>query len=299
MALTIHTISGVKYSTTNINQITNANFTPNLVQLLEGGSGLVEAGFIAVPGAAPEFAFSTTAVKTALATLGDVDGIGFSSSELIWFFQKVTDGGLRAGASSHIKATAAKGLIVPLTLTIPHQGKAVITYRVILISADGTTAPIAFTASQSLDAGIVVGNEVYVLGGVSLNNSDLDGVSSVTIDFGLGVWIDGGSGLYYPTHSGISVRRPSITIQTKYIDAFVSWSLDGQAVDSNDCIVTITGLTEGGGLNGSDQVTFTVDEGHMFYSALGGSDGERVAGQVILTPTYDGTNETIVVGGLS
>ena len=299
MALTVHTISSFVHGSNVINQILSAGFSPNLVQLLEGGSGLVDAGYSGVVGSAPELAFSTSAIKTALADLGGIDGIAIAASNGIFYFQKTTSGGLRAGATSHVKATIVQGIMVPQSLTIPHQGKATLSYRVVMTSADGAAAPVAFLDSQSLDAGIVTAAELYVLGSVEVNGVTLEGVSQVVINFGVGVWIDGGSGLVYPTHCGVSQRRPTIAIQTRDIATSVGWGLLGQAQNNTDSVVTLTGLTNGGSLNGSDQITATIDAGRMHYTDLSGVDGERMAGQITITPTSDGTNAIIALGGLT
>ena len=74
----------------------------------------------------------------------------------------------------------------------------------------GSAAPVSFAGAQSLET--EPAGEIYTLGGVSLNGADIDTVQNVTIDFGIDVWVDGGSGLTYPTHCAIANRQPTISI---------------------------------------------------------------------------------------
>jgi len=303
MALTLHTISSVKTGSTVINQILSSGFSPNLAKLLLTGSGLVSPGFVGIPGASPEISFSTNAIKAALnafVTSADpMDGVAIAASNFEFYLQKIANTGTRATGSNHIKATALAGLVYPVSLEIPHMGAATLNYRGVFTSSDGSTSPIAFAGSQALDAGVLVAAEAYVLGGISLNGTTLDGVSNVSVDFGNQVIVDGGSGLPYPTHVAIIAQRPSISISTKDLDDFVSWGLLGQAQSETDSIITLTALENAGTLDGANQITLSIDAGLMTYDGFSGSDGDRVAASVTITPTFDGSNKVIAFGGLS
>lgn len=298
MAHTLYTISSVKTGSTVINQIESSSYNHNLAQILLTGSGNLSPGFVAFAGAVPELTFSTTAIKASLNAFvtasNPMDGIAISASSFLFYLQQVKHTGTRYGATSHIKATAVAGMVIPVSLDIPHQGPAMLNYRAVFTSADGSAAPLAFAGSQDLDASIAAAAEAYVLGGVSLNGSTLDGVSNVSFNFGNQVIVDGGTGLTYPTFVGIMSRRPSVSISTNDLDDFVSWGIFGQAQDAADSVITLTGLDNGGTLDGADQITLTIDAGVMNYDGFTGSDGSKAGGTVTITPTYDGTNEIVV-----
>ncbi len=297
MTLQVHTLAPVVHASNQIHQITRLALSPGVERLLAGGNGQVNPGFVGIAGLQPELSFTTTALKVALAALGDIDGVPVAGSNLDFYFQKVLAGGKRAGATSHIKGTVVAGIIVPTTITIPQGQPATIDYRCVMISADGDAAPMAWATAQSLPTETPA-SEIYVLGGASLNGTDIDGVDTVTINLGIGLWVDGGSGKPYKTHVGISQQQPTIMISGRSIDPIATWDLDGQAQDASDSVITASALVEGGMVSGAADVTFTVDDGLMHYDDVSGSDGERLGGQITLVPTYDGTANIIAVGGL-
>jgi hypothetical protein len=299
MAFTQHTISSVKHGSTVINGIASAGFSPGLVELALNGSGQIETGFIAALGAAPELAFSTTAVGTALTTIqtgsNPMNGIAITGSNFLFFYEKIANQGTRTAGSTHVKATVAEGMIIPISIEASHYGAATASYRVIMTSADGTTAPVAFAAAQALDAGIAVASELFTLGPVAVNGTTLDGVSSVSINYGNNAEVTGGDGNPYPEFCAITTRRPAITIATTNLDDFVSWGLIGQAQDASDSVITLQAVTNDGTLTGSGDKTFTIDAGRISYRDINGADGSRIGASITITPRYDGTNEVIVI----
>ena len=299
MAFTKHTISSVKHGSTVINGIMNAGFSPGLIELALNGSGKVDVGFVAALGAAPELAFSTTAISTALATFltgaNPLNGIAITGSNFLFYYEKITNRGTRTAGSNHVKATVAEGMVIPISIDASHYGVASAAYRVICCSADGTTAPIAFAASQALDGGIANASEMFTLGPVAINGTTLDGVSSVSINFGNNAEVTGGDGNPYPEFCAITTRRPSISISTNNLDDFVSWGLIGAAQGASDSVITLAAVTNDGTLTGSGDKTFTIDAGRIAYRDIAGSDGSAIGGSIVITPRYDGTNEVIVI----
>ena len=295
--MNIYTIAAVKSDTTVITGINDQQFSPELEQIILAGSGQVDPGFVAVGRLRPSLAFTTTAIKVALAGLGGIAGKVIASDFYFWF-QKIAEGGLRAGALSHVMATVVKGLIIPQTLNMPDGQAATISYLVIMISADGSAAPVAFAGSQSLDAGQAGAVAGWILGATSINGTDLDAVDNVAINFGLTPVIEGGSGLVYPTFVGIQSRKPSITISCKDVDAFVTWDLDGVIQSETDSTIQLDDLAEGG-MRGSSPIIFGIDEGMIHTTQVGASSPQSAVNAVTITPTDDGTADIIAISGLS
>ena len=299
----VYTIAAIKHATTVIKGIQNYTLNPQVAAILLSGSGGVDAGFSAIGEIRPELGFETTAIKTALANLGGINGIPIAASNFDFWLQKTITGALRAGATSHIKCTPVAGIVVPGVISMPSGRQASISYRAGFISADGVASPIAVTASQSLDAGQGPADEAWTFGGVAVNGSALAGVDDVTLDFGIELWVTTADGKVYPIHVCIASRRPVITISTKDLGAFQTWGvsgsnwLEGQVQSESDSVITLSDMTEGG-VRGSSPITFTIDAGMMFFNAITGQDGERLGGQVTLIPTWDGTADVIVMSGL-
>jgi len=300
----IYTIAAIKHASTVIKGIQNQSLNPQVAAILLSGSGEVDAGFAAIGEIRPELGFGTTAIKTALANLGGIDGIPIAASNFDFWLQKTVTGALRAGATAHIKCTPVAGIVVPGAISMPSGGQASMTYNAVFISADGTASPMAVAASQSLDASQGPADEAWTFGGVSLNGTALAGVDNVSIDFGITLWVTAGDGKVYPIHVCIASRRPVITISTKDIGAFSTWGvsgsnwLEGQVQSDSDSVITLSDMTEGG-VRGSSPITFTVDAGMMFFNAITGQHGERLGGQVTLLPTWDGTADVIAITGLT
>lgn len=293
----VYTIGSIKHDTTVIKGIENSSYNNQLSQLLLAGSGHVDASFVGVDKIAPQMNFTTSAIKTALAALGGINGIAIAASNYLFFLQKTVTGALRAGVTSHIKGTAVAGIVIPDTLRLPDTGHATMAYRVIFISADGSTAPVAFVINASLDAGDGGADEAYKLGAVSINGSPLAGVNEVTINFGLSEWLTGGSGLVYPIHVAISSRRPSIEMKSYDIATAVGWGIAGAAQGASDSTIQIDDVTEGS-IRGSSPITFTLDEGMVRFSTIDGQENERASASVIYTPTHDGTAAIMAISGL-
>ena len=209
------------------------------------------------------------------------------------------DGGLRGGAATHIKITAATGIIIPTQVRAAQAAEATIGYRALPTSADGVASPIAILADQSLEAGQGVVSEIYTLGPVSINGTELEGVDDITIDFGITVTDKkSGSGAVYPTFIGIMSRQPSFTVRTFDLDAFATWGLDGVAQGETDSTVQLLDQLAGG-VRGTSPITFTIDAGMIHCESIDGTHGQQSSGSVRITPVWDGVADIIVISGLT
>lgn len=292
----LYTISAVKDSTNLIKGIKSSNIPPGVTQLISRGSGAVDNTFISIGEIRPEFNFTTSAVKTALNSLGGIEGKAISN--LTWFLQKYLADGKRAGDLSHIKIVGANGLIVPTAIRAVQSQEAVIDYRAIFRSADGTTSPLAFTADQSLEAGQDSVSEIYTLGPVSLNGIPQGGIVDFTINFGWDIFVNIVDGKVYPTEIVINTRSFFITITTRDVSKFSTWGLAGQAQGVTDSTLQLLDQTEAG-VRGTSPITFSIDAGSMMFTAIPGPDGTPIAATLTLTPTYDGVADPIVISGLT
>ena len=294
--MNLYTISAFKHSAVLVSGVQNMTLNPGLSTLVNSGSGAVDPTFASIAQIQPELTFDTTAIKIALAGIGGISGAAMSSDK--FWFQKMAADGLRAGATSHILVTMALGIIVPTQLQVSQGGAAVISYRAVPRSSDGSASPLAMTTAQSLEASQDLLTELYTLGAVSINGTALDGVNSVTLDFGIELDILTASGHVYPTAVSVMTRAPVFTITTFDADKFQTWSETGVAQGTTDSTVLLTDQTLGGG-RGSAPITFGIDAGIISFESLGGSQGQKFAGSVKITPVDDGTADIIAISGIS
>ena len=291
-----YVISAFKNSTNLIKGVQNLGLSPNLQQILSGGSGAVDPTFVAVGQIAPEITFEATAIKTALAGLGGINGIALSNGT--FYFQRMLADGKRAGASLNIKVVAASGIIIPTQIRAAQSREATIGYRAVPRSSNGVLSPIAFTTLQSLESGQDQANEIYTLGPVTVNGTALPGVDDVTLDFGINLEIIIADGGIYPTFVGIMSRAPFFTVRTFDLDTLASWDIDGVAQGETDSTIVLQSQVEGG-VRGSSPITFTIDAGMAHFENINGAHGQRIGGSVRITPTSDGTNDIIAITGLT
>jgi len=291
-----YTISAFKHSSSLIKGISTSNITPGVQLMIARGSGAVDPSFVGVGQISAEIGFETSAIKTALAGIGGISGAAISNDT--FFLHKMVSDGLRGGTSAHIKAVIASGLIVPTRIRAAQGQQAVLGYRAIPRSADGTTSPIAFTAAQSLETGQDAITEIYTMGPVTINATQLEGVSLWELDFGIDVWINIIDGNIYPTGVGVTRRNPIITVTSFDVGKFSTWDLKGIAQGETDSTIVLHDQAAGG-VRGSSPITFTMDAGMAHFSSIPGTDGEPIAGQVIITPVYDGTNAILAVSGIT
>lgn len=291
-----YTISAYKHNATLIKNIQGYSLSAGLAKILSGGSGAVDPAFVSVGEIRPEFTFDTTAIKSALAGIGGISGDVLTNDT--FYFQKMLAGGLRGGASLHHKGVMATGLIIPVRIRAVQGQQAVISYRVIPTSADGSATPIAFTALQSLEAAQDIITEIYTMGPVTLNGVALEGVSEWTIDLGITIWDNIVDGKVYRKECGILTRNPVITITSFDVGTMAGWDLDGIAQGATDSTLQLLDQVDAG-VRGVAPITFSLDAGIAHYEAINGSQGQQLGGSVIFQPVYDGTNAIIAIAGIT
>lgn len=292
-----HVISAYKHGTTLIKGVQNLGLPPGLQQIISSGSGAVDPTFVSVGQIQPGITFNTTAIKTALANLGGINGAALSSDT--FYFQKMAADGKRAGATSHIKVVAANGIIVPTLIRAVQGGEATIGYRAVPRSADGMASPLAITPNQSLEPNQDLVDELYTLGPVEVNGVALPGVYDWTLDFGINLEIITVDGGVYPTFVAIQTRISFFTVRTFDLDLLATWDIDGVLQSDTDSTIQLLDQAEGG-VRGSSPIEFSVDAGMAHYEDITETPhGQKIGGSVRVQPVWDGTNDIIAVSGIS
>ena len=274
-----------------IDQIVDQDLDAGVDEIVMGSDGSVYPTFAAVPSARPLGSFTTTAISTALTAIG-VEGYGNADAAVTLFYQALLNYGTRGGSSLHTKATIAGALILPRTLSADQGAAARLACDIIPISSDGSTMPIAWTVDQTL-AGAPTADELYTVGACSLNGSDVDGVQSVNIDFGIQEILLAGKGLPYASFGAKMRIAPTIRIRSLNMELMNSFKTPGLAV-AGVTNATIRQIVQGGVGNGVTK-TFTVAEGRI--TAVRGpatQDGEATC-ELMVTVTDNGSNDPIAL----
>jgi hypothetical protein len=293
-------VYGVVFDSTALGGVTNIGLPSNTITEEIATDGNVYARFQSMISQAPVPTFTTHNIAAAMALCGvsgtDISGL---SNGLIMYAQQRADGGIRSGASLHLKYVVDTGLVVPTNLSATQDASASISYAATSVSSDGTNAPLTVTDLQSLTA--TTDTERFGIGTVTLGSNVVTGVTGIDIDFGVNVNALSADGDVFPTFSSVDLIQPSITIRT--LDA--SLGADNGSLPLAGVLGTYTGAvsdttiqldqrTLGGKYTAGTYVQFamngmiTIDDS---ISASGNDVGEMA---IKITPIYDGVNVPIV-----
>lgn len=164
-------------------------------------------------------AFGTLKIKSALDEIG-LTGLAITATTntgVILYAQKYADGSTRASGSSHRQYQIKKGIIVPRSLRVDHQGDAELSYD-IFATYDGTNDPIIESDSVALPtAG--GDDERFTLGPQDVAGVTLTSFRTFEVDFGLEVVAEGAESEIFDTF--VSIRSIKPTLRWSGID--VEW----------------------------------------------------------------------------
>ena len=290
----LHTLYAVDINTTLVDQVTDQSIDVNTAHFLQGGDGSVYKTFAAVNTITPTIGFTTTAIKTLLDKI-TVGGLKVTSGAVLTaFLQQVDEGATRKGASAHTKIIVNEGLVYPVTVSAS-QGAPAQASAMVACTYDGSNLPLAITEGQSLTGTPTVDN-MWTLGPATVFGNAVTGVQSVSIDFGITLFLQAGDGQIYNTFVAVNEQTPTISIETTDVGLLADLTLVGDA--SSTAVCYLTHVTQGGTrvINATEtHISFTVNEGRAFAEAITGSDGSILGTRIGIIPTHDGTNAPIVV----
>jgi len=307
--MNVYTLYAVNYDPTTvanamlIDGVSDFNLDPRFQEILSAADGSVDPTHVAMMYQDPRLTFSTTKLATVLAKASNamlINGLKIDADETYngceFWFQKLQEGGTRAGAGSNVKMTVKEGLLLPRRITAAQRGVATMEFEAIC-TYDGTNEPIVIATSQNLEGSPSVA-ELFTLGKVSINGSDLDNVQSINIETGLQEVVIAGDGAAWPTYVAIMSRNPLITITTFDVAVLSTYGLDGTAQSASDSVIYLRKLSEGGSRVAdatAQHVSITVDEGMIRTRSIPAPHGSPAIATIELRPTYDGENDILVI----
>lgn len=280
-----------------IRQIEDFNIVTNITNIYpDPADGLPDPQYIALERRETRMS-GTTSRLSVLGEIGIsglvIDG-AIPGAAVTTYLQEYQLGGARKSGSAHTSLVFGDGIIIPTTLTIPETGHATLGFEMLPISTDGTTDPITKTGSQAL-SGTAGTDELFRLAKFMLNGSQVAGLISATVNFGIELTVQYGDGGIYPTFVAIEKRMPFVDLVFRDKAALTAAGFDGVAQGATDSILYLRKVSEGGKTvadNTGEHISFTFDEGRFQVDDIGGSPYEYRAR---FTPTYDGTAAIMVI----
>jgi len=290
-ASAVFTCEGINTVYGLIDHVVDFSFDPGLQEILNATDGRVYPEFAAVMAGRPIMSFTTTGIANFLSNISEL-GIGAVDLAATAYFQALTNYGTRAGATSHLKILMTRGMMIPRTLSAEQNTVARIAADVIAISSDGSTAPVTLTASQSIGHSAAA-DEQYTVGSSTLNNTAVDGVQAINIDFGIQEIIAAGKGLPYATFVARMRVAPIVTVTSLDMDLLATYGFPGAARSALTNVV-FSQVVQGGVVNGTSK-TFTVNEGRIVARQGRATQDGQATVDIMIIPTYNGTNNPLVL----
>lgn len=244
----------------------------------------------------PVIDITTQSVAKALAEIGLTGQLMTTDNPLEMYCQKAEDAGVRGGASKHLKLDVVAAMVLLQTLSAPVEPPATLTFRV-LAKEDGTNAPFAFTALQSLPDDTLTGVEEYCAGPVTINTTAITSVVGIDIAFNITPRIvrTGANVGSAPDHISILTIKPVISITT--LDAKLISDYKDLTAYASSTVFYLRKCATAGRVAAAtaEHVKFTVTGGGIAARAFGNADG----GVIDILPTYDGTNAILQINTAS
>jgi hypothetical protein len=289
----LSTIYAVDINATLIDHVVSMRVDPAIAQEVRGADGLVQQSFVAIMSQSPVVETTSLALKKVLDAMGLMGTV--LPGPVTFAFQAITQGGQRTAGSTHIDLTVNEGMLVLQSISASQGQIAQVVFQTVA-SYDGSNEPIVIAGSQALIGSPAV-TEVFTVGPANINGVLLEGIQSIDVQFGIEIISMMSAGDIWPTFLATGQIKPIITIRTTDPDALLDIGLDGTAQGVTDSVVYFrkkaidgTNVTD----ETAEHISMTIDQGQITVSSVQGDHPNPIETEIIITPTFDGTNASIV-----
>jgi hypothetical protein len=179
-------------------------------------SGMVDRAANVMSAADPACQIQTDDLTTALGTISPTAGYNCTGVSKFQY-QKRADMGVFSGAGANVLATLQLAFMFADTLAAAGDNEARLALNIVPLW-DGTNDPVAFSASQNLSGTAPAFNSHFYLGPAYLNGSQLTGLLSTSISFGIGFSCVRADGDPYCRAGSIIARRPMFKFTFEHLD---------------------------------------------------------------------------------
>lgn len=283
----------------NITDLDNWTVDSVIASIIRKGAGEVDPTFIAQGQVSPRFTASTPQIKDILDNLG-ITGIRIDAGTdpgIVAYMKQLEAGGTRKSGANHMSFTIKEGMLLPRSITATDGPTPASVLVECICITDGSNDPVVIASGKSI--GVTPAASVgWVVGPANINGSSVEGVQSLTVDFGLIETVRFGDGKVFAQFVAVMGASPRITLLVDKVSYLATLGIEGAAQGGDDCVVSLRKLTEGGTRVAeatSEHITFTMDEGIIQPGPFNaGLDAAGLA-SIVLIPTFDGANAILVV----
>lgn len=299
----IYTLYALRIGATVIDQILSQNIDPGLTEMMESGDSSLDNEHVSASAQTATIRFGTSAIAEALDAAGVsglvIDEANDSNGIDLWFRKRAMGGGFESGED--LLMVVNLGILVPVTLTANHPDRAEIEYVLHLVW-DGTNDPVTITKDQTVAALAPTITDIHTIGPWWINNTQLLGMRNFSVNFGLNVATKSSDGDVWPRSAHIESRGASMTGSSSdlaILDDVTGLGIMGivQSGGQFGIRAFLRKKEQGAGvlIDGNAQhIRFSVAEGRVSPSDFGGDHQADGTVGLLVTPSYDGTNQPIV-----
>lgn len=285
----------------DIGGILDFRLNNGISDVVQSSDGEVDPRFAAAMTQAQSIRFRSTDIKAVLDLIG-INGqkfqAGHTYTSFSFYFRKRSSGGIYASTGNEFILSASTGLAIPVSVRAAHGQVAEIEVEVFPVS-DGTNPPLVADVNQSMPAFAFGPTQLWTCGPAIVNNTLVEGVQELTVDFDIRHEYVQGDGFPWPTQVSIKQRQPMMRFTTFHLDAVDDdvIAVIGQPRSGNTRLF-LRKKTEGGAnvADGTAQhIRFDVAEGRIKMEDIGASHPESARTQVTIVPTYNGSTDIVAI----
>lgn len=284
-AIKLHTETAQSGGAVYVDGIKEVGVSSALASALEGSDGAAYNTFASLVSGGPTARFSTTDLKVLMDECSAYMLVDAGVNPgVVFYFQAYAQGATRS-ASGAMTVTVANGVLVLRQLELSHQQPAMLSAELIA-RQDGATAPLAVATSQSLPAVYPATSVLWTLGKVDFNGTQIEGVESVSVDFGVDVLAEGSDSDVYPTFVAVRKVQPKITIRGAHVDVLATLTVDGAQYTAGQIVLYARKRSEGGTFvadGTAEHVSLTLGKCRVDWNSV---DGDPKKIDLTLSPYY-------------
>lgn len=284
-AVKLHRATDESGGAAYIDGIQSAEVSSGLQTLTEGGDGSLYNSFGSLLSAEPRATFTTNDLKAVLDKVSSFDAIDSDGTHpgVALYAQRYLSGGSRSSSSDALEVLFDKGMLVLRSIEMSHRQTALATVEVIGESADGSTSPVTFDEAAALPSAAATVASAWTLGKVDISGTQLEGVESVSIDFGVDVLVEAKDSDIFPTFVSARRSQPTIRVRCAHID-FTSSLTESGLYDASGVVLYARKRAEGGTFvadGTAEHISFTLGKCRLDWGSISG-DPKMI--EVTITP---------------
>ena len=282
----------ISFGSDIIKGVKSLSISTELQKVLHEGTGVIEPHGVSTLKADQKISISSADIKTAIDTVG-LFGLNLATENLNLYAQKLAPGGTYATGSSHVKFVANKGVAYIESISANLDQEASVSIAVIP-TTDGTNPPIVPTDSSALPT-LTHDDVRFTLGTAKVGATAIPGLQSITINTGIQAQPVGGDGLPYHTEAYVTKRVLSITLTTNDVGKAILQDAQGKL--GADLVVTFKKCASGALrlANATEEHIAVTLKAFQINNSANELTGPVGSSTIMITPFFDGTNDTIEV----